>query len=86
MNIFNETNELAEKISNLLNKEGIEEELGTALLLILEDADSHLMRYLEHEAERRILPAHAHAWPSAALPWDSCPNSPHARARVRGGK
>ncbi len=84
MNIFNETNELAEKISRLLNKEGIEEELGTALLLILEDADSHLMRYLEHEAERRILPAHA--WPSAALPWDSCPNSPRARARMRGGR
>ncbi len=61
MNIFNETNELAEKISSLLNKEGIEEELGTALLLILEDADSHLMRYLEHEAERRILPTHARA-------------------------
>lgn len=62
MNIFNETNELAEKISNLLNKEGIEEELGTALLLILEDADNHLMRYLEHQAERRILPARARAW------------------------
>ncbi|WP_419587370.1 hypothetical protein [Thiolapillus sp.] len=61
MNIFNETNELAEKISNLLNKEGIEEELGTVLLLILEDADNHLMRYLEHEAEKRILPAHARA-------------------------
>ncbi len=51
MNIFNETNELAEKISNLLNRNGIEEELGTVLLLILEDADKHLMRYLEHQAE-----------------------------------
>lgn len=51
MNIFNETNELAEKISSLLNKEGIEEELGTVLLLILEDADNHLMRYLEHQAK-----------------------------------
>ena len=28
MSIFNETNELAEKISSLLNKEGIESELG----------------------------------------------------------
>ena len=52
MNIFNETNELAEKISNLLNKDGIEEELGTVLLLILEDADNHLMRYLEHTRQR----------------------------------
>ncbi|WP_419650544.1 hypothetical protein [Thiolapillus sp.] len=51
MNIFNETNELAEKISNLLNKEGIEEELGTVLLYILEEADEHLMKYLEDQAE-----------------------------------
>ncbi|WP_419587225.1 hypothetical protein [Thiolapillus sp.] len=51
MSIFNEINELAEKISSLLNKEGIEEELGTVLLLILEDADNHLMRYLEHQAK-----------------------------------
>ena len=61
MSIFNETNELAEKISSLLNKADIEEELGTVLLLILEDADNHLMRYLEHEAEKRILPAHTRA-------------------------
>ena len=51
MNIFNETNELAEKISNLLNKEGIESELGTVLVYILEEADSHLMIYLEDQAE-----------------------------------
>ncbi|WP_419590197.1 hypothetical protein [Thiolapillus sp.] len=47
MNIFNETNELAEKISNLLNKEGIESELGAILVYILEEADSHLMTWLE---------------------------------------
>ena len=47
MNIFNETNELAEKISNLLNKDGIEEELGTVLVYILEEADNHLMTWLE---------------------------------------
>ena len=52
MNIFNETNELAEKISNLLNKDGIEKELGTMLLLILEDADNHLMRYLENTRQK----------------------------------
>ena len=51
MNIFNETNELAEKISSLLNKEGIEEELGTVLVYVLEEADSHLMTYLEDQAE-----------------------------------
>ena len=51
MNIFNETNELAEKISNLLNRNGIEEELGTVLLYILEEADEHLMKYLEDQAE-----------------------------------
>ncbi|WP_419588891.1 hypothetical protein [Thiolapillus sp.] len=61
MNIFNETNELAEKISSLLNKEGIEEELGTVLLHILEEADERLMNYLEDQAERQILPAHARA-------------------------
>ena len=47
MSIFNETNELAEKISSLLNKEDIEEEIGTVLLYILEEADSHLMTWLE---------------------------------------
>ena len=51
MNIFNETNELAEKISSLLNKEAIEEELGTVLLYILEEADEHLMNYLEDQAK-----------------------------------
>ncbi|WP_419639544.1 hypothetical protein [Thiolapillus sp.] len=51
MNIFNETNELAEKISSLLNKEGIEEELGTVLLHILEEADERLMNYLEDQAK-----------------------------------
>ena len=51
MNIFNETNELAEKISNLLNREGIESELGGVLVYILEEADNHLMRYLEHQAK-----------------------------------
>ncbi|WP_419642040.1 hypothetical protein [Thiolapillus sp.] len=61
MNIFNETNELAEKISSLLNKEGIEEELGTVLIHILEEADERLMNYLEDQAEKRILPAHARA-------------------------
>ena len=61
MSIFNETNELAEKISNLLNKDGIEEELGTVLIHILEEADERLMNYLEDQAEKRILPAHAHA-------------------------
>ncbi len=51
MNIFNETNELAEKISSLLNKEDIESELGAVLVYILEEADSHLMIYLEDQAE-----------------------------------
>ncbi|WP_293688810.1 MazG nucleotide pyrophosphohydrolase domain-containing protein [Thiolapillus sp.] len=51
MNIFNETNELAEKISSLLNKEGIEEELGAVLVYVLEEADSHLMTYLEDQAD-----------------------------------
>ena len=47
MNIFNEMNELAIKISNLLNEEKIEAELGTVLIYILEEADSHLMSWLE---------------------------------------
>ncbi|WP_419630509.1 hypothetical protein [Thiolapillus sp.] len=51
MSIFNETNELAEKISSLLNKEDIEEEIGTVLLYILEEADEHLMKYIEDQAE-----------------------------------
>ena len=51
MNIFNETNELAEKISSLLNKEGIEEELGAVLVYVLEEADRHLMTYLEDQAD-----------------------------------
>ncbi|WP_419587873.1 hypothetical protein [Thiolapillus sp.] len=51
MSIFNETNELAEKISSLLNREAIEEELGTVLLYILEEADEHLMKYIEDQAE-----------------------------------
>ncbi|WP_419639926.1 hypothetical protein [Thiolapillus sp.] len=51
MNIFNETNELAEKISSLLNKEDIESELGAILVYILEEADEHLMKYLEDQAE-----------------------------------
>ena len=51
MKIYKETNELAEKISSLLNKEGIEEEVGTVLLYILEEADEHLMKYLEDQAE-----------------------------------
>ena len=51
MKIFNETNELAEKISSLLNKEDIESELGAVLVYILEEADSHLMIYLEDHAE-----------------------------------
>ncbi len=50
MKIYKETNELAEKISSLLNKEGIEEEVGTVLLYILEEADEHLMKYLEDQA------------------------------------
>ncbi|WP_419587497.1 hypothetical protein [Thiolapillus sp.] len=51
MSIFNEINELAEKISSLLNRKGIEEELGTVLLHILEEADERLMNYLEDQAE-----------------------------------
>ncbi|WP_419635428.1 hypothetical protein [Thiolapillus sp.] len=51
MKIYKETNELAEKISNLLNKEDIEEEIGTVLLYILEEADEHIMRYIEDQAE-----------------------------------
>ena len=52
MNIFNETNELAEKISSLLNREDIESELGAVLIYVLEEADNHLMRYLEHTRQR----------------------------------
>ncbi|WP_419639262.1 hypothetical protein [Thiolapillus sp.] len=51
MKIYKETNELAEKISSLLNKDGIEEELGTVLLHILEEADERLMNYLEDQAK-----------------------------------
>ncbi|WP_419593403.1 hypothetical protein [Thiolapillus sp.] len=51
MNIYNETNELAEKISNLLNKEGIEEKLGAVLVYVLEEADSHLMTWLEERTD-----------------------------------
>ena len=51
MSIFNETNELAEKISNLLNREDIESELGAVLIYVLEEADEHLMKYLEHQAK-----------------------------------
>ena len=47
MKIYKETNELAEKISSLLNKKGIESELGAILVDILEEADSHLMTWLE---------------------------------------
>ncbi len=69
MNIYNETNELAEKISNLLNKEEIESELGEVLIYILEEADSHLMTYLEDQAEtwqRKTIAGHStsptHNW------------------------
>ncbi|WP_419631466.1 hypothetical protein [Thiolapillus sp.] len=51
MSIFNETNELAEKISSLLNKENIESELGTVLIYVLEEADEHLMKYLKDQAD-----------------------------------
>ncbi len=51
MNIFNETNELAEKIANLLNREGIESELGDVLVYVLEEADKHLMTWLEERID-----------------------------------
>ena len=51
MKIFNETNELAEKISNLLNKDGIESELGAVLVYVLEEADAHLMTWLEERSD-----------------------------------
>ena len=51
MNIFNETNELAKKISDLLNNDGIESELGAVLIYVLEEADAHLMTWLEERSD-----------------------------------
>ena len=51
MNIFNETNELAKKISDLLDKDGIESELGAVLVYVLEEADAHLMTWLEERSD-----------------------------------
>ena len=51
MNIFNETNELAKKISDLLNNDGIESELGAVLVYVLEEADAHLMTWLEERSD-----------------------------------
>ena len=51
MNIFNETNELAKKISDLLNNDDIESELGAVLVYILEEADAHLMTWLEERSD-----------------------------------
>ena len=50
MNIFNETNELAKKISDLLNNDGIESEMGAVLVYILKEADTHLMTWLEERS------------------------------------
>ena len=47
--IIKEINDLAQKIGNLLNKENIESELGNVLTYILEEADEHLMNYLEDQ-------------------------------------
>ncbi|WP_419608653.1 hypothetical protein [Thiolapillus sp.] len=47
--IIKEINDLAQKIGNLLNKENIESELGHVLTYILEEADKHLMDYLENQ-------------------------------------
>ena len=49
--IYNCINDLATRISDLLNRENIEDELGHVLLYILEEADAHLMAHLEYQEE-----------------------------------
>ena len=49
--IYNLINDLATKISDLLNRENIEEEIGYVLAYILEEADEHLMNHLEYQEE-----------------------------------
>ncbi|WP_419606560.1 hypothetical protein [Thiolapillus sp.] len=49
--IYNLINDLATKISDLLNRENIEEEIGYVLTYILEEADEHLMNHLEYQEE-----------------------------------
>lgn len=49
--IYNLINELATKISDLLNRENIEDEIGHVLVYILEEADEHLMAHLEYQEE-----------------------------------
>lgn len=49
--IYKKINELATKISDLLNQENIEDELGHVLTYILEEADAHLMAHLEYQED-----------------------------------
>ncbi|WP_419631504.1 hypothetical protein [Thiolapillus sp.] len=49
--IYNQINDLATKISDLLNRENIEEEIGYVLAYILQEADAHLMAHLEYQED-----------------------------------
>ena len=49
--IYKKINELATKISDLLNRENIEDELGHVLTYILEEADEHLMAHLAYQED-----------------------------------
>ncbi|WP_419649510.1 hypothetical protein [Thiolapillus sp.] len=49
--IYKCINDLAAQISDLLNRENIENELGHVLVYILEEADEHLMNHLEYQSD-----------------------------------
>ena len=49
--IYKCINDLATQISDLLNRDSIESELGAVLVYILEEADAHLMTWLEERSD-----------------------------------
>ena len=49
--IYNQINDIAIKISEILNYENIEDELGYVLTYILEEADEHLMAHLAYQED-----------------------------------
>ena len=48
--IYKQINDLTIQISNLINRENIEDEIGLVLTYILEEADARLMAHLEYIA------------------------------------
>ena len=49
--IYKQINDLTIQISNLINRENIEDEIGLVLTYILEEADAHLMAHLEYQED-----------------------------------